>query len=98
MNEQENDKIHPVCYRCHVRGIVQGVFFRASTRHEAQRLGLKGYAKNLPNGQVEVVVCGDPGAVDILKEWLREGPSQARVTGLTCEVVDYQNFINFSIA
>jgi acylphosphatase len=54
-----------------VGGRVQGVFFRASTREQAVRLGVTGYARNLPDGQVEVLVCGDPQAVGQLKDWLR---------------------------
>lgn len=46
-----------------VSGRVQGVFFRASTRDEALRLGLRGHARNLPDGRVEVMVSGDTHAV-----------------------------------
>jgi acylphosphatase len=62
-----------------VSGKVQGVFFRASTRNEALKLGLRGYARNLSDGRVEVVACGDPVAVDGLEQWLWEGPPAARV-------------------
>lgn len=62
-----------------VRGKVQGVWFRASTREEALRLGLQGYASNLSNGDVEVLAAGDAGAIDRLAAWLRHGPPQARV-------------------
>ncbi|MDJ0807648.1 MAG: acylphosphatase [Gammaproteobacteria bacterium] len=95
---EETANAHPVCYRCLVAGQVQGVFYRASTRHEAQQLGLTGYAKNLPDGRVEVVVCGEPAAVDALCAWLRIGPQQARVSGVACEVIDFQSFPIFSIA
>jgi acylphosphatase len=62
-----------------VTGKVQGVFFRASTRNEALRLKLRGYARNLPDGRVDVVACGDAAAVDELEQWLWQGPSAARV-------------------
>ncbi len=71
--------------RCLISGRVQGVFFRASTRHEAQRLGLGGRAVNLPDGRVEVVACGDPEALAALRDWLRHGPRLARVDQLLCE-------------
>ena len=62
-----------------VAGKVQGVFFRASTREQASRLGLRGHAINLADGRVEVVAAGDDAALDALEAWLRLGPSQARV-------------------
>ena len=62
-----------------VTGRVQGVFFRQSTRLEANRLRLKGLARNLPDGSVEVVAQGSAAAVEALHQWLRRGPAQARV-------------------
>jgi acylphosphatase len=67
------------CARFHVSGRVQGVFFRASTRQEALRLGLRGYARNLADGRVEVVACGSAEAVGELERWLWQGPPAARV-------------------
>ena len=65
-----------------VRGVVQGVFFRASTRDLALRLGLDGWVRNDPTGTVTVHVEGGPGAVDELVAWLRTGPRHARVVGV----------------
>jgi acylphosphatase len=62
-----------------VYGKVQGVFFRHSTRLEAERLGIRGTARNLADGSVEVFACGDAAAVLALHQWLRLGPTQARV-------------------
>lgn len=62
-----------------VSGRVQGVFFRHSTRLQAQRLNLRGFACNLPDGSVEVVAQGSVAAVDELRQWLTHGPSEARV-------------------
>jgi len=62
-----------------ISGRVQGVFFRESTRRQAEPLGLAGHAVNLSDGQVEVVAAGDPVALDRLEQWLREGPAAARV-------------------
>lgn len=66
-------------------GKVQGVFFRASTREQAQRLGLRGHANNLRDGSVEVLATGDADAIDALEAWLRQGPPMARVEGLLRE-------------
>ena len=62
-----------------VSGRVQGVFFRASTREQAQQLGLRGHARNLADGRVEVVAAGDAQALDALEAWLHEGPPLAQV-------------------
>ena len=70
--------------RCYVSGLVQGVFFRASTRDRARQLGLTGRASNLPDGRVEVIANGPEEGLAALCRWLREGPPQARVTGLEC--------------
>ena len=68
--------------RFYVSGKVQGVCFRANAREEAMRLGLRGYARNLADGRVEVVACGEAGAVEMLAEWLEHGPPLARVDTL----------------
>lgn len=68
--------------RCLVKGRVQGVWYRASAAKQAQRLELRGWARNLPDGQVEVVVAGSPEAVAEICGWLWEGPAGARVTGV----------------
>ena len=62
-----------------VSGRVQGVFFRASTREQALALGLCGLARNLADGRVEVIACGDHEAIAMLERWLHEGPPAARV-------------------
>ena len=67
------------CAKFIVSGRVQGVFFRASARDEALRLKLCGYAKNLADGTVELLACGDEAALDALERWLRRGPPAARV-------------------
>ena len=75
-----------LCERCIVIGHVQGVFFRASTKVKATQLKLTGYAKNLPDGHVEVFICGEPEAVGHLKAWLWEGPTSAIVSDVKCQL------------
>jgi len=79
-----------------VRGKVQGVWFRASTRDEALMLGLRGYASNLSNGDVEVLAVGDADAIDRLAVWLQQGPPMARVDAVqrfaSDEITDTQGF------
>jgi acylphosphatase len=95
MDEHQTE--HRVCYRCLVGGRVQGVFFRASAREQAMRLGVTGYAKNLRDGRVEILVCGEATAVAHLRDWLRTGPPGAGVTGVACEPLDYQQHASFAI-
>ena len=93
---EKNGKADRICVRCMVAGRVQGVFYRASARHQAQALGLTGYAQNLHDGRVEVLACGDPESVEQFKSWLLRGPSGARVSGVACEVVAVQELTGFS--
>lgn len=65
-----------------ISGRVQGVFFRESTRREAEPLGLSGHAVNLPDGRVEVVAHGSREALDQLESWLHSGPPAARVSSV----------------
>lgn len=68
-----------------VTGKVQGVFFRASAADEARRLGLSGWARNLPDGRVEVVAAGGDSGLSALAAWLWRGPPAAKVEGVTLE-------------
>jgi acylphosphatase len=74
-----------VCKRCLVSGRVQGVFYRASAAERARVLGITGHAKNLPDGRVEVLVCGEEAKVGELIEWLRQGPPAAKVEDVMVE-------------
>lgn len=65
-----------------VTGRVQGVFFRESTRREADRLGVSGWVRNLPDGRVEALFDGPPAAVDELMRWCHRGPDGALVEGV----------------
>ena len=68
--------------RAVVQGRVQGVFFRAHTQEEAQRLGLTGWVRNRPDGSVETVAEGEGERVEQLISWLHQGPPAARVSGI----------------
>jgi acylphosphatase len=68
-----------VVRRFFVFGKVQGVYFRHSARLEAGKLNIRGFARNLPDGSVEVLAQGATAAVEELRRWLGRGPAQARV-------------------
>ena len=80
-----------------VSGRVQGVFFRASTQRHARELGLTGYARNLPDGRVEVVASGTDAVLADLEEWLWTGPSAARVEDVSREELPPQTLDGFTI-
>lgn len=65
-----------------IDGRVQGVGFRYATQREAQSLGLNGWVRNLPDGQVEAVFEGPREDLDAMLEWCEQGPSFARVTSV----------------
>ena len=71
-----------VCKKCLVGGRVQGVFYRATAARRARELGIHGHARNLPDGRVEVLACGDEGSVGIFVEWLWTGSSASKVTSV----------------
>ena len=81
-----------------VRGRVQGVFFRASTRNEALRLGLAGQARNLADGNVEVIASGSDDALAALERWLAIGPPSAHVMRVERETLPEQTFRDFTTA
>jgi acylphosphatase len=68
-----------------VRGEVQGVGFRWSAQAEAQRLGLSGWVRNLPTGEVETEAEGLAPSVDAFVTWCRRGPPGARVESVAVE-------------
>jgi len=65
-----------------VAGRVQGVFYRGTAAQRARELGVRGYARNLPDGRVEVLACGESEAVQSFIEWLWIGSSAAKVTAV----------------
>ena len=66
----------------YIEGRVQGVWFRAATAEKAQELGVEGWARNLPDGRVEVLARGPQEALDAFEQWLHEGPPAARVAAV----------------
>jgi len=84
-----------------ISGRVQGVWFRDSTRREALKLGITGYAKNLANGDVEVLAEGDELALNRLGQWLHEGSPMAKVSSVrerSVEPADSSPLAGFTIA
>ncbi|NIL93372.1 MAG: acylphosphatase [Woeseiaceae bacterium] len=86
----------PAARRFTIKGRVQGVFFRESTRRVAESLGITGHAINLRNGDVEVLAFGEADALDRLAEYLRDGPTMADVAAVSSESIDYEHHETFT--
>ncbi|RKQ51201.1 acylphosphatase [Roseivirga pacifica] len=80
-----------------VYGVVQGVFFRASTKQAADRLGLKGWCRNEPDGSVLIEAVGNKEQLEQFEAWCNEGPEMARVDKLLKTEVEVEEFPDFEI-
>jgi len=83
-----NNALARIRIRLVIKGRVQGVYFRAATVSEANRLGVKGWVMNRSDGAVEVLAEGLPTSVNELIAWCRHGPPEARVSEVSQE---YEN-------
>jgi acylphosphatase len=83
--------------RCVVRGKVQGVFFRDSTRRQALKLGLRGWVRNVEDGSVEAVFEGPHEALEHMVEWLHHGPPMARVASVTSQEEPEEGLKGFEV-
>jgi acylphosphatase len=84
-------------YRVLISGRVQGVFFRDTCRRLAERSGVAGWVRNLPDGQVEVVFEGPQEAVRRLLEWAHSGPAQAEVDNVAVRPETPEGLATFQI-
>ena len=88
-----------ICRRSFVSGRVQGVFYRATCVRKAVALGVTGHARNLADGRVEVLACGESAAVEQFVAWLWEGSPACKVTAVATEPVDVdQRIVSFTSA
>lgn len=86
-----------VHYRIKVIGKVQGVFFRASTKKAADRLGIKGWVRNEEDGSVLIEAEGSEQQMQTFIEWCRQGPQFARVENISVEKKPSEGFQDFSV-
>lgn len=89
--------INHLCMHYYIIGKVQGVFFRASTKIQADQLGITGWVRNLPDGSVEVLACGHQDSVQQLHTWLKHGPDLAVVNQLIDEELLYTDHVDFKV-
>ena len=81
----------------HIKGKVQGVYFRVSAKQKAMNLGVNGYIKNEPDGTVRLEVEGDDKAVNNMINWCKSGPALARVAEIEVTPNSPKNFTSFKI-
>ncbi|MFB6151379.1 MAG: acylphosphatase [Haloarculaceae archaeon] len=81
----------------YVRGRVQGVFFRATTRDRARERDVHGWVRNLDDGRVEAVFEGTEDAVEAMVEWCHEGSPQARVEDVGVEYGEPKGLDSFEV-
>ncbi len=84
-------------FRLIISGKVQGVFYRVSAREKALALGIGGWIKNINNGNVEAIVCGEAANLNKFIEWCKKGPAGAKVTDVFIEPVFPGGFTTFKI-
>lgn len=80
-----------------VSGLVQGVYYRQSTKEKALELGISGLVKNLPDGNVHIIATGTTDQLDQLVHWCKQGPPHANVNDVDVKRVDKQVFMGFVI-
>lgn len=93
----EQASINPMARRLHILGRVQGVFYRASAKAQADRLGLRGWVRNLRDGSVEALVAGPAEAIDRFIDWAYQGPAQALVERIEISAADAPQATGFHI-
>lgn len=86
-----------ICRRCLILGKVQGVYFRQAALEEAAALGITGWVRNLASGEVEALICGEIDRVELMCEWLWEGPPAAQVQEVKIESLPWQDYTTFMI-
>jgi acylphosphatase len=85
-----------ICIHCYISGKVQGVWFRASAKIQADLLCITGWAHNLADGRVEVLACGEQENINQFYAWLKYGPPLAQVIEITYEEIALQKIIGFT--
>lgn len=80
-----------------IYGRVQGVWFRAHTKEMADKLGIKGWVRNLPDGSVEAVFEGDEKSIEEMIRWCHHGPPLARVDRVEIKYEEPKGERNFEI-
>jgi acylphosphatase len=80
-----------------IKGKVQGVFYRATAKETADKLGITGWIKNAPNGDVEAMVTGGRESLQTFVNWCKQGPRRANVMEVISTELEEASYIDFSV-
>jgi acylphosphatase len=83
--------------RLYIEGTVQGVFFRQFIKENAERQNLRGFARNLEDGRVEVFIEGDNDNIDKMIELCRKGPKHSQIRNVEIKEEKFQDFKEFKV-
>jgi acylphosphatase len=83
--------------RAYITGTVQGVFFRAFVKENAERLDIKGFVRNLEDGRVEVFLEGEPDPVNKMLELCKQGPKHSQIKNVEIKEEKFQGFKTFKV-
>jgi acylphosphatase len=97
MSEEAQNISKILALRVQVSGRVQGVFFRASARKEADDLGVMGWVQNCRDGRVEAHFQGAPANVEAMVRWCHKGSPAAHVTDVVTQACAPEDVLDFSI-
>jgi len=86
-----------VCRHAYISGEVQGVFYRQTAKEQALDRQIGGWVKNLPDGRVEIMICGEEEALETMIHWLHQGPSRATVENVLLSDAPFENYATFDI-
>lgn len=97
MQTNNTEKNNRGCIHCYVLGKVQGVSYRKYTKKYADEHGIKGWVKNLPDGRVEIMACGDAIQLEVFISCLQEGSPSSEVSKIVRNFWQYQEYESFNI-
>lgn len=93
----QDGRMNQIARHLTIRGHVQGVVYRQNCRRRAEQLGVDGWVRNMPDGNVEAHVQGQAEAVQTLIDWAHEGPRHAQVTEVEAQEAEAQNLHGFEV-
>jgi len=85
------------CLHCYVDGKVQGVFYREAAKRKAKELEITGWIRNLSDGRVEILICGDLEPIEEMREWLWDGSPAADVTDVDVDELPWEEHKDFQV-